>query len=73
MGIITGITVAVPESTSFVSAVAERLSAAPKACDVEASVGSNPTATASLTRQNAGKIHTDRPGVRRLASQRVLQ
>ena len=32
------------------------------------SVGSNPTATASLTRQNAGNVLRDAPGVRRLVS-----
>ena len=41
---------------------------ASKACDVQASVGSNPTATASLTRQNAGNVPRDRPGVLRLVS-----
>ena len=43
---------------------------ASKACDVQASVGSNPTATASLTRQNAGSVPRDCPGVRRLAPER---
>ena len=41
---------------------------ASKACDVQASVGSNPTATASLTRRNAGTVHQGRPGVRCLVS-----
>ena len=34
-----------------------------KACEVQASVGSNPTATAS---RNAGKVRQGRPGVLRL-------
>jgi hypothetical protein len=38
---------------------------ASKAREVQASVGSNPTATASLTRQNAGPPDMRRPGVPR--------
>jgi hypothetical protein len=36
---------------------------ASKACEVNASVGSNPTATASSTRQNAGPPAQGAPGV----------
>jgi hypothetical protein len=39
-----------------------------KACEVQASVGSNPTATASLNRRNAGPPAEGAPGVRRLVA-----
>jgi len=44
-----------------------------KACEVQASVGSSPTATASLTRQNAGDVSWDGPDVRCLATLVVVR